>query len=31
MLVMYFLRLYNKEPIYETLGRIDTPGLCIFG
>ena len=31
MLVMYLLRLYNGEPLYETIGRIGTPGLCIFG
>ena len=28
---MYLLRLYNREPLYETIGRIGPPGLCIFG
>ena len=31
MLAMYLLRLYNGEPQYETIGRIGTPGSCIFG
>ena len=26
-----FRRLYNGEPLYETIGCIGTPGLCIFG
>ena len=30
MLAMYLLRLYRGEPLYETIGRIGTPGLCIF-
>ena len=25
-----FLSLYNGEPLYETVGDIETPGLCIF-
>ena len=29
--VSYLLRLDNEEPIYETIGRKGTPGLCIFG
>ena len=29
--VIYLLRLDNEEPIYETIGRKGTPGLCIFG
>ena len=28
---MYLLRLYCGEPLYETIGCIGTPGLCIFG
>ena len=38
MLAMYLLRLYKKEALHETLGRIvkmhetiGTPGLFIFG
>ena len=31
MLAMYLLRLYSGEPLYETVGHIGTPGLCIFG
>ena len=31
MLAMYLLRLYNGEPLYETVERTGTPGLCIFG
>ena len=31
MLAMYLLRLYSEEPLYETIGRIGTPGLWIFG
>ena len=31
MLALYLLRLYNGEPLYETKGNIETPGLCIFG
>ena len=27
---MYLLRLYSREPLYETIGHIGTPGLCIF-
>ena len=27
----YLLRLYKGEPLYEIIGRIGTPGLCIFG
>ena len=30
MLAMYLLRLYSGEPQYKTIGRIGTPGLCIF-
>ena len=28
---MYLLRLYSGEPLYEKIGRLGTPGLCIFG
>ena len=31
MLAMYLLKLYNEEPLYQTIGRIGTSGLCIFG
>ena len=31
MLDMYLLRLDKGETLYETIGRIGTPGLCIFG
>ena len=31
MLAMYLLWLYNGEPLYETMGQIGTPDLCIFG
>ena len=31
MLAVYLLRFYNGKPLYETIGRIGTPGLCIFG
>ena len=31
MLAMYLLRLYSGEQLYETMGRIGTPGLYIFG
>ena len=30
MLAMYLLRLYNEKPLYETIGRIGTSGLCMF-
>ena len=31
MLATYLLRLYNGKPLYESIGRIRTPGFCIFG
>ena len=31
MLDMYLLILYSGEPLYETIGRIGTPGLWTFG
>ena len=31
MLDMYLLRLYNGKELYETIGRIGTPGLHILG
>ena len=30
MLAIHLLRLYNGEALYETIGRIRTPGLCIL-
>ena len=30
MLATYLLRLYNGEPLYETIGRIQTTGLRIL-
>ena len=30
MLAMYLFRLYHEEPLYETIGRISSPGLSIF-
>ena len=30
MLAIHLLRLYNGEALYETIGRIGTPGLCIL-
>ena len=26
-----FVKLYNGQPLYETIGRVETPDLCIFG
>ena len=31
MLTIYFLRLYNGEPLHKTIERIGTPDLSIFG
>ena len=31
MLTTYLLRWYNGEPLNETIGRIGTPSLHIFG
>ena len=30
MLAMYLLILYSREPLYEAIGRVGTPGLSIF-